>query len=123
MHIIENTGRYLCAIFKGSVEQEQLFLALKEIFMHPDYPHKNSMWIFEGCECDFSSISMMDMLQMIKTFYPREATRKKTAIVTSTATHHAMAKIFCEDAGNEAFMFTLRAFMDRSEAEAWLMEK
>jgi hypothetical protein len=121
-HIIESNPGYLGVIFTGSVDQLQLFQTLKEIFMHPEYPVKNSIWVFEGCECDFSSISMFDLLQMVRAYYPREATRKKTAIVTSTSTHHAMAQLFCQEAEQLTFAFTLRAFTDRPEAEAWLME-
>jgi hypothetical protein len=122
MHVIE-TGPYsLSVIFEGAVDQEQLFRALKDIFMHPDYPSRNSMWVFEGCECDFSSISLFELLQMVRAYYPREATRKKTAIVTSTRLHHAMAELFCEEAESLALAFTLKAFMDRAEAEAWLLK-
>lgn len=122
MHVIETGDRCLSVIFSGAVDQMQLFGALKEIFMHPEYPVKNSMWVFEGCECDFSSISMFDLLQMIRVYYPKEATRKKTAIVTSTSTHHAMAQLFCEEAGQLTLAFTLKAFMNRAEATAWLLE-
>jgi len=94
MHVIDNASGYLSVIFSGSVDQGHLFQALKEIFMHPEYPVKNSVWVFEGCECDFSNISMFELLRMVKAYYPREATRKKTAIVTSTSLHHAMAQLF-----------------------------
>jgi hypothetical protein len=122
MHVIEAEPRCLSVIFQGAVDQEQLFRALRDIFMHPDYPSRNSMWVFEGCECDFSSISLLELLQMVRAYYPREATRKKTAIVTSTRLHHAMAQLFCEEAESLALAFTLKAFMNRSEAEAWLLE-
>jgi hypothetical protein len=122
MHAIENTSGYLSVIFSGSVEQDHLFQALREIFMHPEYPVKNSVWVFEGCECDFSNISMFELLRIVKAYYPREATRKKTAIVTSTSLHHAMAQIFCREAEHSTLEFTLQAFTNRMDAEAWLME-
>lgn len=90
--------------------------------MHPEYPYKNSVWVFEGCECDFSSISLSDLLQMVRAYYPKEATRTKTAIVTSTSLHHAMAQLFCQEAEQLTLVFTLKAFMDRSEAINWLLE-
>jgi hypothetical protein len=120
MHVIETGTSYLSVIFAGSVDQKQLFQALRDIFMHPEYPYKNSIWGFEGCECDFSNISMFDLLQLIKAYYPKNATRKKTAVVTSTSLHHAMAQLFCEEAGNLALAFTMKAFMDRAEAIEWL---
>jgi len=123
MHVIENHSSFLCVNFKGSVDQEQLFKALRGIFLHPEYPHKNSIWMFDGCECDFSNISLYDLFEMIKAYYPREATRTKTAIVTSTRTHHAMAQLFCEEAGHQPLFFSVRAFMDRAEAESWVIEK
>ncbi|MBN1929920.1 MAG: hypothetical protein JW764_10310 [Chlorobiaceae bacterium] len=122
MHVIENNSSHLCVNFKGSVDQEQLFQALKEIFLHPEYPHKNSIWMFDGCECDFSSISLFDLMEMIKAYYPREATRTKTAIVTSTGTHHAMAKLFCEEAGQEIRRFAMQAFMNHDAAAVWVTE-
>jgi hypothetical protein len=120
MHVIESGPRYLSVIFSGAVDQAQLFKALMEIFRHPEYPDKNSMWIFEGCECDFSNISMFDMLQMVRAYYPKETTRTKTAVVTSTSMHHAMAQLFCQEADQIPLSFTLRAFMNRSEAVEWL---
>jgi hypothetical protein len=120
MHVIELEPRYLSVIFAGAVDQKQLFQALRDIFMHPEYPFKNSMWVFEGCECDFSNISMFELLQFVKAYYPKKATRTKTAVVTSTSLHHAMAQLFCEEAGDLALAFTMKAFMDRSEAIAWL---
>jgi len=120
MHVIESGARYISVIFSGAVDQEQLFRALRDIFIHPEYPFKNSMWVFEGCECDFSNISMFELLQMVRAYYPKKATRAKTAIVTSTSMHHAMAQLFCEDADDLALAFTMKAFMDRSEAIAWL---
>jgi hypothetical protein len=121
MHVIESSPGWLSVIFSGAVAQEQLFRALREMFMHPEYPDKNSMWVFDGCECDFSSISLTDLLHMVKAYYPKEATRTKTAIVTSTSMHHAMAQLFCQEAEQLAFAFTLKAFMDRDEAITWLL--
>lgn len=122
MHTIEYTGGYLGVVFSGAVDQTQLFQALKEIFLHPEYPYTNSMWVFSGCECDFSNLCLLDLVRMIKAYYPLEATRKKTAIVTSSSTHHAMAQILCDEAWQEQLSFSLRAFLNRAEAETWLME-
>ena len=120
MHVIETGTSYLSVIFAGAVDQKQLFQALRDIFMHPEYPFKNSIWVFEGCECDFSNISMFELLQLVKAYYPKNATRTKTAVVTSTSLHHAMAQLFCEEAGNFTLAFTMKAFMDRAEAIEWL---
>jgi len=122
MHVIETGPQILSVIFSGAVDQVQLFRALKEIFMHPEYPFKNSMWVFEGCECDFSNISMFDLLQMVRAYYPKEATRTKTALVTSTSMHHAMAQLFCQESEQLKLAFTLKAFTDRSAATAWLLD-
>jgi hypothetical protein len=123
MHTIEDTGDYLCVLFSGAVDQSRLFEALKEVFLHPDYPHKNSMWVFTGCECDFSNLCLLDLVTMIKAYYPRDATRKKTAIVTSSSTHYAMAQMLCDEARKEQLSFTLCAFFDREMAEIWLVEE
>ncbi|RXK89169.1 hypothetical protein EST62_01105 [Chlorobaculum sp. 24CR] len=66
---------------------------------------------------------MFDLLQMVRAYYPKEATRKKTAIVTSTSLHHAMAQLFCQEAGQLTLTFTLKAFMNRAEATVWLLEE
>lgn len=122
MYIIETGKSSLKVLFSGSVDHDQLFNALRDIFMHPDYPYRNSVWLFEGCECDFSNICMFDLVQMIKTYYPRKATRKKTAIVTSTSMHYAMAQLLCEEAELAMLPYSLRAFMNQDEAEGWLIE-
>lgn len=120
MHVIETGASYLSLIFAGAVDQQQLFQGLRDIFKHPEYPFRNSMWVFEGCECDFSNISMFELLQLVKGYYPKKATRTKTAVLTSTSLHHAMAQLFCEEAGDLALAFTMKSFMDRTEAIAWL---
>lgn len=122
MHVIENTQSYLSVVFVGAVDQDQLFKALRALLLHPDYPHKNSVWVFEGCECEFSNIIMFDLVQIIKAYYPREATRNKTAIVTSTSMHNAMATLLCEEAELAMLPFSMRAFMNRAEAQDWLLE-
>lgn len=122
MHVIENAQFYLSVVFEGAVDQDQLFKALRTLLLHPDYPYKNTIWVFEGCECEFSNISMFDLVQIIKAYYPREATRKKSAIVTSTSMHNAMAQLLCEEAELAMLPFSIRAFMNRAQAQDWLLE-
>ena len=120
MYAIENTDSHIRVDFSGKVYNDDLINAFREEVALPDYRVKNDLWIFDGCECDFSLSSFDGLISYISGNYPPDATRKKTAIITSNYLHNALGQLFCSDA--DILPYSVRIFQDHSEAAAWLAE-
>ncbi|HWQ26274.1 MAG TPA: hypothetical protein VN367_05760 [Chlorobaculum sp.] len=120
MYAIENTDSHIRVDFSGKVYNDDLLNAFREEVALPDYRAKNDLWIFDGCECDFSLSSFDELVSYISGNYPRNATRMKTAILTSNYLHNALGQLFCADA--DILPYSVRIFQDYSEAAAWLAE-
>ncbi len=122
MHAVRINDKGILQVFLfGKLDQQSLFNAQSDLMLHPEYPHTNSMWVFdEGFECDFSNLGFIDLIDRIKRFFPLGATKKKAALLATTNTHFAMSQLFCDEARHECTPFTFRAFQDYHEAEAWL---
>ncbi len=121
MHVIQNDKHILRVILSGKLDQNSLFDAQKELMLHPEYPHKNSLWKFDKeFVCDFSSQGMADLISRIKLFYPADATKQKAALLASSSMHYAILQLFCEDAGKEGLPFKFKAFQNQEKAETWL---
>jgi hypothetical protein len=120
MYAVENTDSFIRVVFSGKVDYDDLLDAFNEEVSLPDYREKNALWIFDGCECNFSHSSFDELIHYISAHYPRNATRKKTAILTSNYLHNALGQIFCADAGILPYSFKI--FLDYSGAVAWITE-
>lgn len=120
MYTIEKTGSYIRVVFSGMVNDDDLLDALKDELALPDYREKNALWIFDGCECDFSHSIFDDLVRYIRKNYPENATRMKTALLTSNNLHNALAELFRDQA--EDLTYSIRIFQDPSEADTWLTE-
>ncbi len=121
MHTIHNDPHFLRISVTGKVDQQSLYDAQKELMLHPDYPYKNSLWVFDAaCECKFSSLIMYEMLSRIKSFFPLDGIKKKAAIIALTNTFYSFVKLFCDEAEHEGIPFTIKPFRSLNEAEVWL---
>ncbi|NTW51696.1 MAG: hypothetical protein HGB22_03830 [Chlorobiaceae bacterium] len=120
MYTIENAGSYIRVVFSGRVNDDDLLNAFKDEVALPDYREKNALWVFDGCECDFSHSCYEELTRYISTYYPRNATRLKTAILTSNNLHQALAELFLGQA--EELTYSIRIFQEQSEADAWLRQ-
>jgi hypothetical protein len=121
MHAINNEQGFIRVILSGRLDQQSLVDAQKELMLHPEYPFKNSLWIFEeDFECHFSNDGMIDLIKQIKTYFPIGATKDKAALCAKSNTHYAIMQLFCEEADGENLPFEIRAFQNCRQAEAWL---
>lgn len=120
MYTIEINNAYICVLFSGKVNDHELLTAFKEEVSLPEYHLMNDLWQFDGCECNFSHSSFNDLISYISTKYPRNATRMKTAIVTSSFLHLALGELFRDEA--DKLSYSIRIFQDLSKADAWLRE-
>jgi hypothetical protein len=123
MHELHNDPHFLRLFLHGEVGLQGLYDAQKELMLHPAYPHKNSLWVFdEEFKCEFSHTGMFGIIDRTKIFFPIGATKEKGALLSSGRLHYAFFKLFCEEAELESFPFKVMPFMSYDEAERWLKE-
>lgn len=121
MHVIQSGNEIIEVYLHGKVSQQDLLDAQKDLMVHPDYSHKNSLWIFDKLfECGFTSEDFAELLNRIKLFYPFGATKKKAALLAARGIHFGMLQLYCEDADQADLPFKFRAFMNYTEAVDWL---
>jgi len=119
---VYNKLYYLQVSITGHIDQKALFEAQQALMLHPEYPHKNSLWVLDGeVICDFSNIDFFETVKRIKTFFPAGATKKKGAMFAAGGFQYAMLKLFCEEACRERVPFEMKPFQSYLEAENWLI--
>jgi len=105
----------------GNLDETELFDAQMNLMLQPDYPHKNSIWIFdETFECDYSEPKAIALIEQIKRYYPPGATKEKAALLTKSSKHYPMMQSFSEKAKEEGVAFTFKAFQKYKQAMDWL---
>jgi hypothetical protein len=123
MHSIQSDKDVIRVFLFGKIDAQSLYDAQTELMLHPDYPFKNSLWVFdEGVECNFSNLSFLDLISRIKLCYPISATKEKAAFIGFSNTLFAMMQFFCSEAEHEGLPFKLKAFRNHAQAEAWLAD-
>jgi hypothetical protein len=123
MHQIQNEKHFLRLSLTGIIDQFALYEAQKDLMLHPEYPHKNSLWVFDhGCSCNFSHIGMLEMASRIKTLFPIGGTKKKGALLVGNAVHFGFIKMFCDEVEHMRLPFTMKPFISLSQATSWLIE-
>ncbi|MBN1929664.1 MAG: hypothetical protein JW764_09005 [Chlorobiaceae bacterium] len=121
MYEVHNKPDRLEVKITGTVDQKALYKIQQTLMLHPAYPYKNSLWVFdEGFVCDFSNLDMFEAVNRIKTYFPVGAKKEKGALLASTGFQYGLFKIFCEEADRERIPFKMRAFRSYRDAKAWL---
>lgn len=122
MYEVQEEPYYLQVSITGDVDNQALYEAHTALMQHPQYPYKNSLWVFDTeFVCGFSNIDMFEMVSRIKTFYPVGGTKEKCALLASNNFHYAFLKLFSEEAEREGVPFLVKPFRSFLEAKAWLM--
>jgi hypothetical protein len=123
MHTIQNDTDFLKVFLSGKVDQTSLLEAQRELMLHPEYPFKNSLWVFDPeFECCFSNGGFPELIGRIKLFCPVDATKQKAALVATCGVHFSIMHSFCEDAELAELPFQFKAFYNCEHAEEWLRE-
>ncbi|NTU91922.1 MAG: hypothetical protein HGA60_08400 [Chlorobiaceae bacterium] len=121
MHVVQSGVDFIEVYLHGKLSQQDLLDAQKSLMLHPDYSHKNSLWIFDKeFECLFSNEDFAELINRIKLFYPFGATKQKAALLGSMGIHFGILQLYCEEAEQADLPFRFRAFLSYSEAVAWL---
>jgi hypothetical protein len=105
----------------GKPDETELFDAQMNLMLQPDYPSKNSIWIFdETFECDYSEQKAIALIKQIKRYFPPGSTKEKAALLTKSSEHYPMMQTFSEKAAEEGVPFTFKAFQRYKQAMEWL---
>lgn len=123
MFTVQDDPLFFRVELDGLVDQKVLFDAQDALMHHPEYPHKNALWIVkEDFICGFSEVDLIVALERIKTLWHQEATKKKSAFFAPDGFRYALAKLFCEEVERRGVPFKIKPFMNLQEAEAWLLK-
>jgi len=123
MHTVQVENDLLVVQLTGKLDQQSLLDAQKDLMLHPEYPFKNSLWIFDAeFECCFSNSGLSVLINRIKTCFPAGATKQKAALLATLGVHSMFTQWYCEEAEAAGLPFQFKAFHSRQEAEAWLRE-
>jgi hypothetical protein len=123
MFKVHNEPHYLRVEVTGDIDQQSLYDAQSALMRHPEYPHKNSLWVFDDdFVCGFSNRGLFEMIDRIKAFFPVGGTKEKGAILASSGLHYAFFKLFCDEADRKGIPFKMKPFRTHHEAEEWLMD-
>ena len=105
----------------GKIDEKELFDAQMNLMLQPDYPAKNSMWIFdETFECDYSEAKAIELINQIKRYFPPGSTKQKAALLTKSSEHYPIMQLFSDKAKVEGIPFTFKAFQKYRQAMDWL---
>lgn len=118
MFTIAVTPGYLVLTFSGEVDDLQLYEALRSVTGQPELSQKNDLWIFDNCISCFSQTVFPELVRVIGNRHIDVQGRTKTALVTRSGFHNALAELFIEEARQLPHL--IRSFFDLDSASAWL---
>jgi hypothetical protein len=118
MYSIHNQESHISVRFSGDVNDTSLLQAVHDVASLPEYAFKNDVWIFTDCPAFVSYSKFGPVIMNIENMYLANASRTKTAIVTTTGYNTALASIFAREAAS--LPYEIRVFSDIDSAEAWI---
>lgn len=120
MFTFEDTSSHLRLTFSGEVNDWQICQAIRTITTHQDYRHKNDLWHFDRCTSRLTHDVFTRLIDTILDGQPESAGRRKTALVTESGFHNAIAELFVEYATQLPQI--IRVFTGLDEAESWIAD-
>lgn len=118
MYQISTQGTYIKVELKVEADFQILSEVIETVINHPQYPQCNDIWIFgnEGVSLKFEHLDQIT--DLIARLYPPDATRNKTAIVTSPGLTAAFAELWAGSAGK--LPYEVKIFSGLIAAEKWV---
>ena len=92
----DSQSSYIQIVVTGVVEKATLLEAMSEVFRHPDYNFKHSLWNFSNAtSLGLSIVDMKELVGILKLFKIKDKTfANKVALLIPNHLHQAMATIF-----------------------------
>lgn len=112
------TPGYPVLAFSGEVDDLQLHEALRSVTERPEFIRKNDLWIFEDCISNFSLTVFPELIRIIRNRHQGAQGTTRTALVTRSGFHNALAELFIEEARQLPHL--IQSFFDLDAASAWL---
>lgn len=118
MHTIIKESGYLHVTLEGMATYQAFKDAIEEELARDDYLHMNDIWQFDNCILSVAHNQFHNIVSDIFQLYPQQATRTKTAIVTSSGVSRALVLFWTEIA--ESLPYEIQSFMSLDEAKVWI---
>jgi len=113
-------GRHLVIALRGAITRDAVEAACKAILAHPDYPHRNDIWVFGDLPILLNQGDLFRLVDLVAARYPAEATRERTAIVVRGGFATAVAEMWCS--ASERLPYQTQVFASLADAEAWVSD-
>ena len=112
---------YIHIIVTGVVEQASLLDAMSEVFQHPDYHFKHSLWDFSNATgLGLNMGDMKELVGILKLVKTKDKTfANKVALLIPDHLHQAMATLFISLA--KLLPFEYKVFQTRDAAILFLV--
>lgn len=117
----DSHSSYIHIVVTGVVEKKSLLDAMSEVFQHPDYHFKNSLWDFSNATgLGLSMGDMKEIVGILKLFKTKDKTfANKVALLIPDHLHQAMAALFISL--SKLLPFEYKVFQTRDAAIHFLV--
>ncbi len=119
-HSINNSHPvYILILVSGVVDKKRILAAMSELFTHPDYHSKHSMWDFSGASMGLSIGDLGEIAGVLKLFKPQKKNfANRVALVVPMIMEMGMAKVFLSI--SKLLPFDYKVFENREQALPFL---
>jgi hypothetical protein len=119
MYSISICENYLLVTFKADFDDNCVRVVIHHETQMPEYVRMNDIWLIDNHRALISMDEVDSLATEFRCMCPRNATRKKTAIVVNPGLTEAFAKIWVGKS-EKRVPFELKIFHTLKEAEEWL---
>ncbi len=120
-HVLDNSHPlYIQLNIFGTLDKPSLLSAMSEVFQHPDYMNKHSLWNFTQATMGLSIEDLNEIVGVLSLFKPQQKNfANKVALVVPTIMELSMAKIFVSL--SKFLPFSYKIFKTKEDAKAFLI--
>jgi hypothetical protein len=119
LKITENKEYILVELSEG-IQFWEVLEAVGKFVVKNEYPEKNDIWVLREGPLDLSVGELYELKDVIKSHYPANSSRTKTAIVAESGIQAGIANMFSMMA--EDLPFQIKVFKDLDAAKEWTIK-
>ena len=111
---------YIKIAVKGNLEKDILLKAMSQLFTHPDYCRKNSLWdLRQASQGSINILVLTEIVGFLRLYRPKtEFFANKVAILVSTDMNKALVNVYITL--SRLLPFKFKVFTDQSDVELFL---
>jgi hypothetical protein len=111
---------YILVEPKSGIGFREIQQGLARLYFIEGMPEQNRIWIFREGPQQLSKDDLSRLKNMVRDYYPADASIRKTALVVQSERQAALAESFIKIA--EDLPQTFKVFTNLADAEAWVKE-